>query len=192
MHKANIDDTKNLPLHMAARKYAEVLLKADCCLYSQHIAGVTNPVADLLSRKFDLPHSELSSFIQLYYPKQVPPSFNISSLPPEICSWRTSWLWRCRERWASQKEQKTRKNEHGTSGWNTQSASGFKMTYGLNYSPQNTEQLLLEPLQLPSGEDTSPNLILQTWLQAQSKRPLKNWVRFLGQTWGTTHTCPRY
>jgi hypothetical protein len=174
MHKANIDNTKNLPLHVAARKYAEVLLQADCCLYSQHIAGVTNTVADLLSRKFDLPHSKLSSFIRLYYPKQVPPSFNISPLPPEICSWLTSWLQRCRERWASQKEQKTRKNEHGTTGSNTLSASGSKMTYGSNYLPQTTKQLLSEPLQLPSGEDTSPNPILQTWLQAQSKRPLQN------------------
>jgi hypothetical protein len=29
LHKANIDESKNLPLHLAARKYAEVLKEAD-------------------------------------------------------------------------------------------------------------------------------------------------------------------
>jgi len=49
------------PLHLAVRKYAEVLLHADCCLYSQHIAGVSNKVADLISQKFDLSHPKLTS-----------------------------------------------------------------------------------------------------------------------------------
>jgi len=30
------------------------------------------------------------------------------------------------------------------------------------------------------------DLIQLTWLQAQSRRPLQNWERFLGQTWGST------
>ena len=49
LHKANVDDTKNLPLHMATRKYAEILLQADCCLYSQNIAEEYNIMADILS-----------------------------------------------------------------------------------------------------------------------------------------------
>jgi hypothetical protein len=186
LHKANVDDTKNLPLHMAARKYAEVLLQADCCLYSQHIAGVSNTVADILSRKFDLPQPDLSTFITSHYPKQVPLSFKISPLPQEICSWLTLWLRKCRERWASQKEQKTRKNVHGTDGSNIQSVSDSTMTFGSDNLPLNNAQPSWEHLQQRSEDASFQDLIQRSWQQAQSKRPLQNWVRFLGQTWGTT------
>jgi hypothetical protein len=87
LHKANIDDSKKLPLHMVARKFAEVLLQADCCLYSQHISGQKNVVADLLSRHFTSSHDKLSSFIISNYPSQAPQSFQIYPLPPEILSW---------------------------------------------------------------------------------------------------------
>lgn len=70
LHKANVDDSKNLPLHMAARKYVEILLQADCCLYSQHIPGKKSIVANILSRKFDLSHHDLTFFhcIKLSFP----------------------------------------------------------------------------------------------------------------------------
>jgi hypothetical protein len=67
-----IDDTKNLPLHMASRKYAEILMGADCCSYSQHIAGKQNVVADYLSRNFDHLEEELTSFVLSNYTNQVP------------------------------------------------------------------------------------------------------------------------
>jgi hypothetical protein len=79
LHKANIDESKNLPLHMAARKFAGTLLQVDCCLYSQHIAGPLNVVADTVSRRFDLSHKDLTSFILSNYTKQVPHSFRIHS-----------------------------------------------------------------------------------------------------------------
>jgi hypothetical protein len=37
LHKASIDKLENKPLHMATRKYAEILMKQNCCWYSQHI-----------------------------------------------------------------------------------------------------------------------------------------------------------
>jgi hypothetical protein len=178
LHKANVDDTKNLPLHMAARKYAKVLLQADCCLYSQYIAGVSNTVADILSRKFDLPHPELSVFIKSHYSKQVPLSFNISPLPQEICSWLLLWLQKFRERWASQKEQMTRKNVHGADGSNIQNVSDSTKTFGSDNSPLNTAQPSWEHLQQHCKDASFLNLIQQSWQQAQSKRPLQNWVRF--------------
>jgi len=72
---------------MVARKFAEVLLQADCCLYSQHILGQKNVVADLLSRHFTSSHDKLSSFIISNYPSQAPQTFQIYPLPPEILSW---------------------------------------------------------------------------------------------------------
>ena len=186
LHKANIDETKNLPLHMAARQYANVLMQADCCLYSQHIAGKSNIVADILSRRFNISHRDLSTFILNNYPKQVPASFTIYPLPPKICSWLTSWLQKCREKWESQKGHEIKKKGHGIAGPNTLVALDLPTTYGSNPSLQSSEPLYSAPSPPLFEEDNFQGQIRQTWLQAQSKRPLQNWVRFLGQTWGTT------
>jgi hypothetical protein len=83
---------------MAARKFADVLLQADCCLYSQHLPGQRNTVADSLSRNFDRSNEEFTTFILSTFSSQVPPSFKFSPLPPDILSWLTSWLRNCRER----------------------------------------------------------------------------------------------
>jgi hypothetical protein len=49
LHRANSDETNNLPLFIASRKYAQLLLTSKSCLYSQHIPGISNNVADALS-----------------------------------------------------------------------------------------------------------------------------------------------
>jgi hypothetical protein len=92
LHKADVDESKNLPMHIAAQKYAEILLQADCCLYSQHIRGIHNNVADALSHKVELSDEALTSFICSNYKSQVPNLLRISPLPPEISSWVIYWL----------------------------------------------------------------------------------------------------
>jgi hypothetical protein len=59
-------------------------------------------------------------------------------------------------------------------------------TSGSENFPQTKKQRFSVPLQPPSGDDNSPDLIQQSWQQEQCKRPLQNWVRFSGQTCGTT------
>jgi hypothetical protein len=54
---------KKSPLHIAARKYAEILMEAVCCVYSQHIKGIHNNMADALSREFDFTDEDLTKFI---------------------------------------------------------------------------------------------------------------------------------
>ncbi len=54
----NIDDSENYPLHQAARKYTILLMEYNCCLYSQHIKGVHNNVANALSRLHHLSPDE--------------------------------------------------------------------------------------------------------------------------------------
>jgi hypothetical protein len=39
LHKASVDEMENKPLHMATRKNAEILIRYNCCLYSQRIQG---------------------------------------------------------------------------------------------------------------------------------------------------------
>jgi hypothetical protein len=186
LHKSNVDESKNLPLHMAARKFADVLLQADCCLYSQHLPGQRNTVADSLPRNFDRFNEEFTTFILSTFPSQVPPSFKISPLPPDILSWLTSWLRKCRERMGLPKTQETKKPESGEGGMNTQNASISTVTYGFKDLPQIVEQSSLEPLPPHFKDDSSQDPTKMIWRQQQCKRPLQNWVRFLGQTWGTT------
>jgi hypothetical protein len=186
LHKANFDETKNSPLHIAARKYADVLLQADCCLYSQHIAGEKNVVADYLSRNFIYTNDQLTSFILSSFPHQVPPSFTISPLPPDILLWLTSWLRKCREREALQKIQEKKSPEFGVDGSITQNALILNQTFGYKNLPQRAEQSSSVLLQRHSGEDSFQDLTKQIWQRQQCKRPLQSWVRFLGQTWGTT------
>jgi hypothetical protein len=97
LHKANIDKSNNLPLFIASRKYGNLLLASRSCLYSQHIPGVSNGVADVLSRRHDLNDNELMNFIFATYQNQVPASFQICPVHPEISSWVTYWLQICRD-----------------------------------------------------------------------------------------------
>jgi hypothetical protein len=80
LHKAIIDETNNLPMHIASRKYAELLLDADFCVYSQHLSGIYNNVADALSRRTDLSDNDLTKFICTNFPPQVPRSIKICPL----------------------------------------------------------------------------------------------------------------
>jgi hypothetical protein len=50
LHKASIDPSKNLPLFLATRKFAEIIINSKSCIYSQHIPGISNTIADALSR----------------------------------------------------------------------------------------------------------------------------------------------
>jgi hypothetical protein len=179
LHKANVDDSKNLPLHMATRKFAEGLLEADCCLYSQHIAGEKNIVADFLSRKFHLNHNDLTSLILTSFPSQVPPLFRVSPLPPTILSWLTSWLQRCKERVGSPRILGTRKQECGEDESNTQNVLTLTKMCGFSDLPQIAEQSYSVPLLQPCDGGSFPDPTIQIWRRQQYKRPLQNWVRFL-------------
>ncbi len=186
LHKANIDETKNYPLHEATRHYATLLINNHCCLYSQHIKGVSNKVADALSRLHHYSPDQLTSFILQNYPSQVPPTFQIAPLPQEISSWVISWLQSFKEPTESDKEQKTRKTEFGPGGANTAASYAMNTTSSSPTYLQISEQDSSAPSLLQSEDDNFPDLMKNLWAQAQSKRPWQNWVRSLGQTWGTT------
>ena len=75
-----------------ARKLAQVILGADCCLYSQWFEGLENVLADSLSRDFHLSDIKLTSLLTFSVPLQLPPSFEIKMLPKEISLWLTLLL----------------------------------------------------------------------------------------------------
>jgi len=186
LHKANVDDTKNYPLHIAARKYGEILLQADCCVYGQHIRGIYNNVADALSRKSELSDKDLTSYILSNFSSQVPNYLTISPLPQEISSWVIFWLRKCKERMGLQSTQEIKRSECGDDGWNIPDSSTSIMTSGSRASHLTAELNSWGPSQQHFDDGNFLSLTRETWQREQCKRPWQNWVRSLGQTWGTT------
>jgi len=186
LHKANVNENKNKQLHLATRKYAEILMRHNCCLYSQHIKGEKNNVADALRRLHHLSPLCMHNYVITKFSSQVPLTFRLVPLPPEISSWVTSWLLKIRDLKELEKVQKIKKQEFGNDGVNIALSSKMSMTSTYRIAPPNSKQDCLEPSPQPYADD---NFLLQTrflWEQAQLKRPWQNWVRSSGQTWGTT------
>ena len=87
LHKSSFDETRQ-SLHVdLARNFASTMLDHEAILFSQHIAGAQNIVADSLSRDFHIDANSLSALILRNF--QVHPSFALSPLPDEIVSWMT-------------------------------------------------------------------------------------------------------
>jgi hypothetical protein len=87
-------------IHLSvARHLACEIIRSNCCLYSQHIPGAHNTVADLLSydgqgqdKHHPLAHDRpdnatLTQRFHTHYPTQITSNFNISPLPPDVDSW---------------------------------------------------------------------------------------------------------
>jgi len=86
LYKASF--TYNQPAHdEVARWLAKILIDNDSALYSQHIRGIHNIIADMLSRDCHIPTTHLVYMFKLLLPQQTPKNFRISTLPPEIISW---------------------------------------------------------------------------------------------------------
>jgi hypothetical protein len=120
---------------IAARKVAQLVLDADCCLASQHLKGDLNFVADPLpfagSRAraggkrhpiaFDDPPNDIiTKRFHLCYPQQIPKTFAMSQLPSEIFSWVSSMLQTAASSMIADRRAATRtKTEPGADGWDS-------------------------------------------------------------------------
>jgi hypothetical protein len=93
MNKSNFqaDDDSKAAHHGLARKMALMALNNKVCLYTQWRSGLSNTIADKLSRLFELSDDELTQHIRLEHP-QVHPNFKISPLPESIISESFSWV----------------------------------------------------------------------------------------------------
>jgi CTP synthase (UTP-ammonia lyase) len=174
LHKANIDETKHKPFQAAIRHFANLLIKADCCLYRQHFRGCENKVANHLSRKFELTNKLLENLIFSKFSSQVPSTFRLIPIPQSISSWVTWLLQKVRETTESQKGQKRKRKESGDDGLNIATSSKIETT-----CTYKTSLLLCKPpssvhSQLPSKEVSFLALTKKSWLLAQSKR---SWQR---------------
>ena len=87
MHHSTFDPVKYPSHDKVARQLASDLLGYNSSLYSQHIPGNINFIADALSRDFHINDSTLIHMLRFCYDKQVPSHFAIYPVPKEIISW---------------------------------------------------------------------------------------------------------
>ena len=91
LFKSNFNPNTRPHHDLVARHLAQLLLHNEASLFSQHIAGKSNVVADSLSRDTHITDTDLSHLLSLTYPSQVPQNFHIiPALPDEIISWIVS------------------------------------------------------------------------------------------------------
>ncbi len=191
LHKANVNEETSKPLQTMTRHLASLLMEADCCINSQHFWGIHNNVADALSREHHLTDKDLVRSIHSRFSHQAPSTLAISPLPPEISSWVICLLQKFNEKQESQKEHKRKRTECGNGGYPTSRASTSPTTHS---SKDWTHQCIpgsSAPSPQPYDDEPFRTLVKKTWEAAQCKRPWQNWVRSIGQTWGTTPTMER-
>jgi len=190
------------PARKMARKIAEASIQANVQVVAQHLKGVFNDVADLLSFEGDdrgkqnpltrdrpddetLTHRLHSSYTQI-----IPENFEISDLPPEIDSFISATLGTIEESWTRNKKSRgASQNERGRHGIASypHSESRTHSSTGSQANPENS-----------SPEDSSANYetVSQTsrtrllhnvrnqWWRRLCALPSATWLRRSGQTTG--------
>lgn len=85
LYKSNFNPTSHSGHDAIVRKFATLLLESEHALYSQHIRGKDNVVADSLSRDHDIPPAQLTFLLNHLYKSQLKvPSQLSEALPPEV------------------------------------------------------------------------------------------------------------
>ena len=87
MHHSTFNPTTHIAHDTAARKLAKILIRNESALYSQHIAGKHNIIADSLSRDHHIPDKKLTFALKTAFTSQVPEEFVLTTPPKEIISW---------------------------------------------------------------------------------------------------------
>ena len=88
LHKSNFDPHTQKIHSLVARKLALTTMEAEVALYSQHVPGSQNVIADSLSRDHHIDTNKLTFLLKQLYPSQAKENFHIlQELPREISSW---------------------------------------------------------------------------------------------------------
>jgi hypothetical protein len=86
MHKASFNDDQETHDDVA-RFLADTCMNNDSSLYSQHIRGLHNVLADSLSRDTHITDNKLTFMLKTLFPEQAEKNFKLRTLPQEIVSW---------------------------------------------------------------------------------------------------------
>ena len=91
LYKSNFNPESHIEHDAVARNLADLMLTSETTLYSQHIRGSQNIIADCLSRDFRLSDKHLTFLLNGLFPSQAKaPLLILSNLPDEITSFVNS------------------------------------------------------------------------------------------------------
>ena len=91
LYRASFPNSKETH-NKVARWLASELISNDAALYSQHVPGRHNAIADMLSRDHHISNDQLTLLFHHVYPEQTPKNFGIYPLPTTINSWLSSLM----------------------------------------------------------------------------------------------------
>jgi hypothetical protein len=183
LHKSSFRDSH--PGHeKISRHLARLAIEGKWQINPQHIRGIYNFVSDLLSRELHMPNDVLLTLLRTKFHAQIPKTFQIFPLPPEVESWIYSTVQSTIESGTEKQSQPTRNlTGHGIVGWNTWRSSASLTT---NSSTASNTSAPRQPWSnFSSYVYDGPSLVQvtrETFEATLSGKPLANWWRASGQT----------
>ena len=189
MHRSSF--AVNQPLH---RRVTETLvrlsLQDNFAIHTEHVPGKRNVVADYLSRTFthqnldDLTHS-----VHELFPSQIPRSFRVYQLPPEIVSWISSVAPRRQEcsleRSSPATSHPIEPGADGSSTYNSSTSNATPFWTRLK-TPKESLQSSLHSSNASETETFAKDgtRVTDLFVQRLSRKPLASWRRLSGVTTG--------
>ena len=183
-YKSNFDPEAEQMHAEVAREHARDIMEHKACEFSQHTPGVSNVIADCLSRDFHLTNKRLISLIFSAKPPFLPPTLEITTLTPNITSWIGSLAQNQPRRKELPHRHTTSTLAAGVSGWNSKPNASWMTPIWKNSTPPK-EFESWEPSCMQSAVE---NLIRGTDVSRGPirDRPSETWQRPLLQVVGLT------
>lgn len=185
MHKSNFDPAGE-PIHdEIARKHAHTVMKHKACDYSQHIPGVTNIIADSLSRDFHLSNKKLTAMLHDAKPLYSPQKIKLIPLDPTITSWIGS-LAQDKPKLKVLPERRTQSTvAAGVCGWDSKKNAASPTPIWTKPATKNA--LTTSPDSCTQCDVADLAEIIPEYQVARQGRPLDTWFRPLQKVVGQTH-----
>ena len=185
MHHSTFNPTTHIAHDTAARKLAKILIRNESALYSQHIAGKHNIIADSLSRDHHIPDKKLTFALKTAFTSQVLEEFVLMTPPKEIISWLYSLRATLPLKQALPQEPKPSKLGALIAGGDSWREL-VSMMNSLRDSQAKKKSVYSEHLQKVYEEMSMVNNTKIDWDTAQLNPSLGTYVRSSGRSFGGT------
>jgi hypothetical protein len=150
--EAGMNPDKSTARLKIARKHASHFIPHNIKEYSQWFPGKKNNVANALSWDFDLSNAKITEHLQLHYPSQLPPHFQVVPLPREIESGLISLLQQLPKKEQLQEPHMRTRLDPNDNEWSTSNQLASPTTpSSTNLSDANETSLFRIPHKPPAG-----------------------------------------